>query len=273
MEAPVVVLALIGVLLLVPALLRLRVERLRLGSTVLALSRPIDFSRPGPAVVSLIVAIACLAGAGLLFGLSGSGFSPLAYSRAGKQPTPLAPEDIGFVQVDSETGRVTVRLLEPDTMAGWTVAEQSGNFQASVSAESLLGPLNAVACLAFRVTGTELKAGESYRASGTRDWPESGYLFCVSHLGQWAFSRFDHGVPTYLKPYQNSNVIRQTKANVLAVNAEGSTMQLLVNDQEVAQVTDPSYTSGRIQVTCGTPKDQIPAAVCHFESVDVKPLP
>jgi len=266
-----IVLALVGLLLLIPPLVRLRLAGLRLGSAVLALSRPIDFGQPGPAVFTLTVAGACLAAALMLSGvparLAGGGLAGPTGAGAAL-PTPPPPDRIGLTEVD-ENGRISLRLLQPDTMAGRTVADSVTNFEARARSESLLGPVNSVTCLAFRVAGEENEGGESYRAPGTTDWPRSGYMFCVSHLGMWALSRFDNGIPTYVRPYQEARVIRQTMPNVLAVRAEGSAFTLRINEVEVARVSDPLYASGRLQVTCGTPADATPAAVCHFEAVEV----
>lgn len=261
-------LALLGLLLVLLPVLRVRFTGIRLGSTALKLTQPIEFGSGGAAILSFVAGLACLAGAGLLVGLPGG-----IRLGAGPPPTPPPAEEIGFVEADDGTGRVTIRLLLPDTMAGYTIAEEQADFEATATAEALLGPVNSVTCIAFRASGTEIAAGESYRAAGTFDWPRTGYLYCVSHLGMWGLSRFDNGIPTYLEDFQQSNAIRKTTANRLGVRAVGDEFALTINDVEVGRVRDDRYARGRVQITCGTPVDETPAAVCHFDEYDVQPVP
>jgi hypothetical protein len=264
-----ILLVVIAVCAFLPPLLRLRISRLRFGSTSVELSRPLDFRRAGPAVASVAIGIACLAAAAVLAGLA-----PELPSRHGVAiATSVPPQELDYVDEDKETGRVTISLKQPDTMAGWRVADQIGDFEAAALADSIVGPLNAVACLTFRASGEEIRDGETYHAAGTRDWPASGYMFCVSHVGQWALSRFDQGFPTYLENYQDAKTIRQTKANKIGVRAEGATFVLSINNMEVARVNDAGYASGSTYLTCGTPADAIPAATCHFEDLEVTALP
>lgn len=282
---PVVLLVIVGLLFVLPPLLRLRIARLRVASLIVQLSRPLDFGKPLAGLASLAVSAACLLAAGSMAGLlperAGPTPAPPAVSRISEsgtlmapQPTmtPLRPEEFDFVEVE-DSGAVAFRLLQPDTMAGWTASAQSGDFDLEVLADSIQGPINSVVCVAFRADGAEIRPGETYRASGTGDWPRTGYMYCVSHVGLWALSRFDNGRPAYLREFQESKAIRQIKANKLRVRAEGSTIQLWLNDLEMAHVTDPSYTSGKIQLTCGTPMDEVPAGQCRFEGLKITPLP
>ena len=252
-------LAVMGLVFIALPVVRVRLSRLRLGSRSVALSGPVDFTASTPALLSTAVGVACLAAALVAAGLP---------ERLLDRPEPTATPDSS-----APTGIVAIRLLKGDAMAGYTVADSVTDFEASVSAESPIGPIDGVSCLALRVSGEQSDHGESYRASGSTDWPLTGYMFCASQIGLWAFSRFDDGAIELLRDFRESEAISASEANVLAVSAEGDTFVLSINGTEVDRVQDATYGSGRIQIVCGSPPQAEPAAVCRFDAIDVRPVP
>jgi hypothetical protein len=261
-----VVLALLGIGLLLLPILGVSISRLRLGRTEIAMSSPIRFRSTGPALLSVAVALACLAAAALLADV------PARLAGTGPEAPPSA-EETGIAAVDPETGRISLRLLIPDSMGGYTPPPEIADGEVSATVESLFAPLNSVGCLLLRSAGEETRPSEHYRPPGSVNWPRSGYMFCASHLGVWAFARFDDGVPTYIRSWLEGKSIRKTAANNLHVRMVGDEFVLTINDVEVDRVVDGIYPSGATGVTCGSPAGTEPAAVCHFDGYSATPLP
>ena len=259
-------LALVGVVALYLPLRSVRIANLRLGSRVIALSTPIDFGRRELGLPTALVGALCLLG---LLQLSGW----LTRLTAEPLVTPDTVARYAVVSTDDEENLTIVRVLEPDTMAAWKVMPEASNVAIEVDATVRVGPPASVSCIAFRSAGAEPVPGISVRTTASPDWPESGYLFCVSHATRvWALSSFTDGEPELIEPFVDSEAINNAGTNRLGVRAEGDQITVSINGTEVGSYTDASYATGAVQLACGSPLEQRPTAICHFTDLTIDNL-
>jgi len=78
----------------------------------------------------------------------------------------------------------------------------------------------------------------------------SNYYFAVTHNGFYALLLCQNGKCKALVPITGSSAIHQgqSKTNIIAVGAQGSTITLYVNGQLITSVTDSTFSHGQIGV-------------------------
>jgi len=102
--------------------------------------------------------------------------------------------------------------------------------------------------------------------------PKNGYTYCVSSIGHWAVSRWDDGQETRVSEFTLARAIRLIGANQIGVRTAGGSIAVIANDVTLGEFTDDTYTSGAVQLMCGTPFGQPPFATCHFDAPTIEPL-
>jgi hypothetical protein len=255
--ALVVLLSIIGAIAIILPLRNTRISELRLGKQVVTFTQPIDFGEARLAAPSYIVGAVCLAGA--LF-VSGALDNLLPKDVAG-------PDETALFEYRDDEGATIVRMLIPNSMAATTIEPTAGDYSIEAAAHVRAGPNDAVTCGIFRAEGAEQLPGESYRPPGSDDWPESGYAFCVSKVGMWAFARYTGGQPEYIEEFRQFIGVNTQGPNRIAVRAEGDSITLSIGGVEVGSYQDDSFSSGMWQLACGTPPYYEPTATCHFSQI------
>lgn len=87
---------------------------------------------------------------------------------------------------------------------------------------------------------------------------ENTYLFQVTTSGYFRVAKWVADAWTTLVNWTASAVIRTGKAeNHLTVLAEGTTLTFLINDQEVAEITDSSFATGFVGVAAQAFDDNV----------------
>jgi hypothetical protein len=78
---------------------------------------------------------------------------------------------------------------------------------------------------------------------------DNTYMFQISAAGTYRVGKWVAAAWTNLVAWADSSAIRQGIAeNHLTVIADGASFTFLVNDTEVAELTDASFSSGRVGV-------------------------
>jgi hypothetical protein len=261
-EIAIIVVALLGAVAIYLPFTSVRLEQLPLGSRTIVLSQPIDFGARAVAIPLVLGGIVCLAGALVLSG---------ALDRWLVEEMPEVGIDgdaVGIVEPDLEERRVMLRLMQPDTMAGYEVARDVGDVRVDVDALVRFGGAPSVTCIALR-DAAESDSEQVFRSPTDFSWPRSGYMYCVSTYGLWAVSRFDNGSMVLLSDFEEWGLFTAEEFNRLGVTMVGDTMTLRINDVKVGEITDATYAVGAVHLACGTPPDETPTAVCEFRDWEV----
>lgn len=96
------------------------------------------------------------------------------------------------------------------------------------------------------------------------------YFLIISSLGSQVIGKYQNGELQYISAteMQLSDAVKQgSTTNHLRADCVGSTLTLFVNGQQVASVTDTSFTSGDVGLTVGTFDD--PNAAVTFDNLVV----
>ncbi len=148
---------------------------------------------------------------------------------------PLFEDDHGSFAIDDGSLRMTAK--NPDWWASWMLTRQTlENFQLEIEATF-------AECAGFDHYGVIFRAPDA----------EEGLLFTLSCDGRYALRKWDGVTMELLTGWTASKAIRAgaSQTNRLRVKAEGSTLTLYINDQELETISEDSSLEGRFGLVIG----------------------
>ncbi len=103
---------------------------------------------------------------------------------------------------------------------------------------------------AFQVQMTIVQGdagGIGFRSDSTKG---KGYLFVISQDGKYGLYVFTNASPFLIRSGSNTAInTGLNQSNIVAVVANGSTIDLYVNNQKIESVNDSTYSQGQIGVS------------------------
>ncbi len=167
-------------------------------------------------------------------------------------PSSWQTESDAAAQVEVRDGVMRVYVVVPNKLAWAAAGQELGDFHLTVEATQVGGPDD-----------------NEYGVLARMEDSGNFYRFSISGDGFFLLTKFVDGVPELLDgSWTQAEAIHQGQAtNVIEVICQGSTLTLLVNGQQLAQVEDDQFSHGDIGLYAGTFYEG--GVEIHFDNLQV----